>query len=338
MVRYQLKQILSQHGYQPLEQENSGIMVREDEQAVYAVTIIPFRTGVQIQNYHHLQNRVNFTLANKYQKPVEILHILITPDGMFEDDVSLLVEQFPNLWLVAADTGRLYVYENQQADFDGLYACLGNLQPVRVKRWEQLPFTVTPVNIVLVVLNILAFLAVVILNHSYLAVYDTDIMLKMGAMSVATVKEGAWYQLFTSMFLHFGLNHLFSNMVLLTYAGCELEKRIGKVAYLAIYMLSGIIGNIVSLFYYAQENDEIVSAGASGAIFGIVGALFIVLIVKREQGEDLTPQRLLLLTVFTIYSGMTSVGIDNAAHIGGLFTGIIGGFLLSKISYYGKLE
>ena len=250
----------------------------------------------------------------------------------------LLVEQFSNLWLVAADTGRLYVYENQQADFDGLYTCLNNLQPVRTKLWERLPFTVTPVNIVLVALNILAFLAVIILNRSCFAVYDTDIMLKMGAMSVDTVMKGAWYQLVTSMFLHFGINHLFSNMVLLTYAGCELEKRIGKVSYLVVYMLSGIIGNIVSLLYYAQENDEIVSAGASGAIFGVVGALFAVLIVNRGQEGYLTPQRLLMLTLFTIYSGLASAGVDNAAHIGGLFAGIIGGFLLSKISYYGKLE
>lgn len=338
-MRNQLMEILTQCGYRPLESVHSGIMVREDKDVVYAVTIILFHAGVQVQNYHNLQNRINFTLANKYRRPVEILHILIAADGIFGDEVMSLVEQFPNLWLLAADTGRIYVYENQLTDFDGLYASLSDLKPVKQKWWERLPFAVTPVNVALVVINILFFVIATVLEHIYiLRNGDVDIMLKLGAMSAATVVNGAWYQLLTSMFLHFGMDHLFSNMVLLAYAGGELEKRIGKILYFVLYMLSGIIGNVVSLLYYLRVDAQIVSAGASGAIFGVVGALCVVLIVNHEQEEYLTPGRLLFFIIVMIYSGLTSAGIDNAAHIGGLFAGIIGGFLLSKISYYGKLE
>ena len=84
--------------------------------------------------------------------------------------------------------------------------------------------------------------------------------------------------------------------------------------------------------------EYIVSAGASGAVFGVIGALFVVLLVNRTKAESMTPKRLLFMIIITIYYGMTTVGINNAAHIGGLLTGIFGGFLLSKISQYGKLK
>ena len=176
------------------------------------------------------------------------------------------------------------------------------------------------------------------MNHGYDSVYDTDVMLHMGALSYKTFMGGAWYQIFTSLFIHFGLSHLVNNMILLAYAGYELEKMLGKIPYLMIYVISGLLGNVLSLWYYHHIGEDPVSAGASGAIFGVIGALFVMLLLYHSESQNLTPRRLVFMTVVTIYYGMTTIGVDNAAHIGGLISGGVGGFLLSKILQYGKLK
>lgn len=344
----QLIALLHRYGYHLLDEEKNGVFIRETERQIYIVTIGKAGAGLQAEIYEKLQKQVEFLAVTRYQKPVSTLHLLVTEDGMFDDHVMSMVDSLTNLWLIAGDTGRIYIFENQLQNFDGLYEYLSDGLRDAEKTGKKASFTITPVNMVIVGLNILVFLGIIILNKGYFAVYDTEIMLQMGAMSYDTVKAGGWYRLVTSLFLHFGLSHLINNMVLLIYVGCELESRIGSVRYLVLYLLSGIAGNVVSLVvtylltfvfpYYSYENIYVVSAGASGAIFGVIGALFVVLLKNHTKTENLTPQRLLFLVIITIYCGLTSEGVDNAAHIGGLFGGIIGGFLLSKISQYGKLE
>ena len=131
---------------------------------------------------------------------------------------------------------------------------------------------------------------------------------------------------------------MMNNMILLAYTGCELERKIGSLAYFISYMCFGIVGNLASLWYYHGQGRQVVSAGASGAIYGVIGALFVLLLVRQIKTPNLSPKRFLIMIGITIYHGLTSVGVDNAAHIGGLIAGVIGGLLLSKISHYGKLE
>lgn len=344
----QLIALLCQYGYHLLDEEKNGVFIREADQQIYIITISKAVAGMQVETYKRIQKQVEFLAVTRYQKPVSTLHLLVTENGIFDDQVKCMVNTLTNMWLVAGDTGRIYIFENQLQNFDSLYEYLSDgLQDAKMAAKKAL-FTITPINMVIVGLNIFVFLGIIILNKGYFAVYDTDIMLQMGAMSCDTVMSGEWYRLITSMFLHFGLSHLVNNMVLLTYVGCELESRVGSVRYLIIYLMSGIVGNVVSLAvtyfsvfiltYYSYENVYVVSVGASGAIFGVIGALFVVLLKNRTRTENLSPQRLLFLVMITIYCGLTREGVDNAAHIGGLFGGIIGGFLLSKISQYGKLE
>lgn len=331
--------LLYQKGYHPFDEKEGGILVRETEQIVYVVTLSTFRSSVKADNYEQVKRRIEFMAASRYQKTVQTLHLVAVRNGMFEDEMLQLAEQLANVWLIAEDTGRIYIFENQPEQFDNLYSYLEQGIPVGKKsRQSQLSFTLTPVNVTIVTLNIIYFLIIILANGSYYAVHDSDIMLKMGALSYDTFSAGAWYQIITSVFMHFGISHLFNNMLLLTYAGCELEKRIGSLAYFILYMMTGICGNILSLWYYNYIGETVVSAGASGAIFGVIGALFIVLVMNRTKTADLTPKRLLFMAVVTIYYGMTTMGVDNAAHIGGFISGIIGGFLLSKISQYVKLK
>lgn len=329
--------LLEHRGYHLLQENQNGILVREADTVSYVVTVTWLRSRLSVEAYERMRRQAEWVAASLYHKPVQTLHLVVSEEGVFDQQARTLVEQVEQIWLIALAERRIYIFENQPQQFDHLYAALEQVLMEEQERVGRgLPFTVTPVNIGIVSLNIIYFIVMLVVNNGYSAVYNIDIMLNMGASSYSAIMNGQWYRLITSMFVHFGISHLLNNMVLLTYVGCELESRIGSLAYAVLYLSAGVGGNLLSLWCYRQE--DLVSAGASGAIFGVVGALFVVLIMERSETKELTPERLLIMSCITIYYGFTTTGVDNAAHIGGLISGIIGGFLLSKVSRYGKLE
>ena len=131
-------------------------------------------------------------------------------------------------------------------------------------------------------------------------------------------------------FLHFGFEHLFNNMITLALIGWNLEVEIGSIRFLVIYILSGLGGNILSSWWDIRLADYAISAGASGAIFGIIGALLYVAIRNRGRIGDISGRGIVFMIFITLYYGYSSGGVDNMAHIGGLVTG----FLLCILLYW----
>ena len=167
------------------------------------------------------------------------------------------------------------------------------------------------VNTAIVVLNV-AFFFFLELHGS--TERDTDMMIHYGAMFIPAVVEGKeYYRLFTSMFMHFGFAHLLNNMIILFVLGDNLERALGRLKYLIFYLICGVNMN---------EFRQSVSAGASGAIFGVIGGLLYAVTINRGQLEDLSSRQLVLLVVCSLYYGFTSTGVDNVAHVGGLILGI----------------
>jgi len=180
-------------------------------------------------------------------------------------------------------------------------------------------------TIILIAINVIVFL---LLSFSGMT-EDAEFMLGHGAMYVPYMMEGnEYYRLFTSMFLHFGIDHLANNMVMLAAIGWNLEYEIGKIKFLIIYLLSGLAGNILSAFGDIIIGEYAVSAGASGAVFGIIGALLYVVIRNRGRIGTISGRGLVLMVILSLYYGFTSSGVDNLAHIGGLVAGFILGVLL----------
>lgn len=158
---------------------------------------------------------------------------------------------------------------------------------------------------------------------------DGYYMLQHGAMYAPyLVDYKEYYRMFTSMFLHFGFNHLMNNMVTLLIVGRYLEPVVGKVRFLIIYLLSGLGGNVLSMAVEMQTGDYAISAGASGAIFGLTGALLGLTILNRGQIAGITKQSMLIMIGISLYNGFVSEGVDNLAHIGGLICGFVVTFLL----------
>jgi Uncharacterized membrane protein (homolog of Drosophila rhomboid) len=174
------------------------------------------------------------------------------------------------------------------------------------------------------VTNILIVINVIVYAASML---DQNIM-NWGVQYNPLVAQGQYYRIFTAMFLHASIFHIFINMFSLLMVGRAVEIFFGKWRYLLIYLLSGIAGGIT--FYFLSPGDAAV--GASGAIFGVFGALGIFYIMNRRMmgsgGQSIIIQWGFIL-VLNLVLGMTpGSGIAIWGHIGGLVMGMILAYLL----------
>lgn len=163
---------------------------------------------------------------------------------------------------------------------------------------------------------------------------DAEYMLQHGAMYVPHILEhGDYATLFTSMFLHFGFDHLMSNMLMMLVIGWNLEPIIGRVKLVIIFLLSGIGGNLLSMGYEIFRQDFAVSAGASGAIFGMTGALLCMAICYKGRAGNVTTSGMIFVIGLSLYRGFTEAGVDNAAHVGGLITGFLAALIFCRKSH-----
>ncbi len=176
------------------------------------------------------------------------------------------------------------------------------------------------ITIFFVAVNVVMYLLTELLGSSL----DADFMIHMGAMyEPAFLVDREYVRIFTHFFLHFGFEHLFNNMVSLLVLGYSLENSIGKAWFGLIYMASGVFAGMVSVWYHFYTGQEVVSCGASGAIYGLMGALLVILFVYRRQNMRILAGRFALYIALSLYSGLKDPGIDNAAHVGGFVGGMV---------------
>lgn len=150
--------------------------------------------------------------------------------------------------------------------------------------------------------------------------FDANVLAKFGANNILLIKNGEIYRLLTCAFLHVGLIHLVVNMYSLRVIGPSVESLIGKGKFVFIYLISAISASLMSLVFV---DSNIVSVGASGAIFGLMGALLYFGYHYRLYLNDAIKTQIIPVILFNLIMGFMMPGIDNGAHIGGL----IGGYL-----------
>lgn len=179
-------------------------------------------------------------------------------------------------------------------------------------------------NFIIIGVNVVLF----ILTSSTGGEYEnTANMIKWGASYAPLIQNGEYYRLFTCMFLHFTIQHLASNMLVLFFVGDYLERYLGKIRYLILYLGAGLCGNLLSYFAELRSGEPAVSAGASGAILGVVGGLTIIVLLNNGKLYELTLNRILLMAGFSLFASFTSSNIDWAAHLGGFLGGAVIGFI-----------
>ena len=180
------------------------------------------------------------------------------------------------------------------------------------------------INCILIALNVGIFLILKISN-----LYTTAV--DVGALYWHSVIEHhQYYRLITSTFLHGGIEHLLNNMLILAVIGGTLERAVGKLRYSIIYVLSGTIAGLVSIRYNMEQVAAVRSIGASGAIFGVIGAVLLIVLINKGRVGDLSKRQMILFVALSVYGGLINQGVDNAAHIGGLIAGFILAFLIYR--------
>jgi len=181
----------------------------------------------------------------------------------------------------------------------------------------------------IVSVNVLVFIAMIATGVSFFAP-TVQSVLDWGANFGPKTMNGQWWRLVTSMFLHYGILHLAFNMWVLWDLGRLVERLVGNVGFVVLYFVSGIAGSIASLAW----NPVVVSAGASGAVFGVAGALVGLLIRRRDTIPTVVLKQLRnsmgAFLLYNIVFGLTIPGIDMAAHIGGFVAGFACGVVLSQ--------
>lgn len=302
--------------------------------ALYGDELTPHDYGILISNI-----KSKF-ISNGFGE-VRLLGIIITAAP---DQAKHFCIEEGNHWLIDLANRRLIIYENQTSEdfnlrqqveqvlYDERYdeenlewviknARTGNNSVLKRSGW------ITLINTTIIAANILLYLIV----HYTKIFGGTELIMAEGALSWYFVKEqGEYHRIFTSMFLHNDFGHLINNMLVLFFVGDNLERAAGKLKFLIIYFGSGILAGISSISYNMLKAEHVFSIGASGAIFGVVGAMGYILVRNKGRLEDISSRQILLFTIFSLYGGISSVNIDNAAHIGGFFAGILLALILYR--------
>ena len=183
------------------------------------------------------------------------------------------------------------------------------------------------ITIGLIVVNVLIFLYLEVIGDTGSSLF----MKEHGAMYYGMLADGVYLPFLSSCFLHFGIRHLANNMVMLGAAGNILEDAMGSVKFLILYILAGLGGSGLSYAMMMQSGTYSVTAGASGAVFGLVGGLVWVVIRHCGRYKTLTGRGMLVMVALCLYYGVSSVNVDNWGHVGGLITGFILALLLYRM-------
>jgi len=141
----------------------------------------------------------------------------------------------------------------------------------------------------------------------------------LGALKGNSVLAGGeWYRLFTAIFAHFGLLHLLFNSMALGAVGIEAERNLGKIRFLVIFMVGGVLSNFASLMVHGNELFQV---GASGAICALIGSLYMIARIRGGLYGEIVRRVVTRWIVLTLIFGFLVPGIDNAAHIAGMIFG-----------------
>lgn len=321
---------LMQQGYvqSSRDRRTAEFMIKvTDDRKMYICSIIKNYDGTHVMAEQIVESAKQLErkfLLSGYSD-VSVMHIILSQQ---DEDVEMLEAGGVNFWIVDLRTGRLMIYENQPEDYASLRGVIekGLMDSGKQTemgrspgRWsyslKNLPF----VTIAIALVNIVVFILCEIIGSTE----NIDFMVKAGALNYELVfQNGEYYRMFSSMFLHFGFEHIVNNMFSLYIVGEKVENWLGHLRFVCVYLISGFGASVVSLIYHMLMNDNTISAGASGAIYGIFGAMIVMLVAMRNENNDISMSRIGIVVALLIL-GSIQEEVDFAAHIGGFVVGLI---------------
>ena len=184
------------------------------------------------------------------------------------------------------------------------------------------------ITYIIIGLNVVIY---IVLNM-FLLQNGIDVISNFDNSWMAVKGNGEYYRIITSMFLHADLDHLLNNMFVLFIIGKRYEDNEGRFRFGLVYFLGGILASIASLSYNMIMGNEIVSLGASGAIFALIGASVASVVKCKNKLKTISKRQIILFAIFSLYAGFANTGTDNIAHLGGLIAGFLIGLAITEKS------
>ena len=346
----ELKQFFMQDSYKEMSTNSDLLTVLYKENGANALVLVlnNIVSGIEAtsEQYAHVMYQIEQAFRKKGFYNVELLSIICTKN--VDRVKSFCTQDAYTHWVVDMNQNRLVIYENQLKSHLQIQRMLEQFlgtksQPIYEQVMDRKPehMNKQPMNIKailnnypvvtisIVAINVIVFILCALTGSTESTMHLFD----WGASEYdAVVYDHEYYRLIAAMFLHAGPEHLINNMFVLMVIGERLEKILGKARYFIIYMLTGLFASIGSILYYHWMGEAVVGVGASGAIFGIIGGVFYMVIRYRGSQTGMSTNRMVLFFLLSLYSGVrTSSNVDNTAHIVGCISGVILTFIIDEL-------
>jgi len=291
------------------------------------------KRGLILGNFSELPN--DFTLWIRPYANIAKWDVLVfCPEGL--DSSHLKQHHFPDvqLWYWDIQLGNLFPYPPTNDPLipqwlkqlaSGSPVFLGKESPTEISFKPFLTYTFIGINLIYFLLMVFAGLH--LFPNSTTASTDQRVLIEFGAKVNSLIQAGEVWRLLAGTFIHIGLIHLSFNLYALWVLGPLTEKSLGHRRFFTIYILSGLGGSIASFIF-----SPALSAGASGAIFGLLGALLYYSYKRPALWKSGLGMNLVVVILINLGFGFAQPGIDNFAHLGGLITGTIICIILTKKS------
>jgi membrane associated rhomboid family serine protease len=312
-----------------------GVLKRESS-CIYAVVAV--NTDNE-EHYSQIFEQVSrflkqqFSVSQNSKLILTGIFVSKVPDEKLRNFCTLEIEDFDGSytelrWIADVEKGKRDICGYQPSEVanigkiaDGAFK--GDASPSTLRdmsgraaatEFERIKSRGNIITLILLAVNLVVFAAMELAGGST----NTNVLLDFGALDSALVKSGQWYRLFTCMFLHIGIAHLLANGLSLYILGSRIEKYYGRIWFIIVYIISGIVASCTSLMF-----SDAVSAGASGAIFGLMGAMLVYTLIVGKNMDGFDLQLTAIFAVVSIGAGALMVNVDNYAHLGGFVSGMI---------------
>lgn len=288
--------------YSATEKSNKWIAVLDNTEFLYCVIV----SSDEKSDFNYIE--AVEAMRNQSEKPV-MVNVIIPITG----SQNLYSNNTYSKLIYSLDEKRV-VYSH-----DGCKPLLPLLDYMdKVNKRSRKSFRDNLITNILISVNIVIFILTAFMSNSIYNI-DSRVLIGMGAKVNVLINHGQIWRLITCTFLHGGLAHIAFNMFALNIVGKDIEYAFGKVKYIIIYFAAGLGGSIFS--YIFSPNS--ISVGASGAIFGLLGAMLAYGYINRSKIGKSYMKNIFKVIVINIVIGITISNIDNWAHIGGLVFGAI---------------
>lgn len=316
-MKQQYIKVMKAKGYEQDWKKEPYIFTRREGEECYVVLLVEQALSVEL--LQQKRQVLEQYYSDQGCRRVYQLCIICWKDGLFSDELLTLAAQAFNVWLLAGDQNRMYQFEHQPLEFDGLCQSFESVPAEQKKgffiRYNRKTFPYVTVALVLV--NLFCFF------YPMMTGQHRDWLDAGGQYWVWILEEREAYRLWTHIFLHVDVSHLFNNMLTLCAFGLFMEPTLGHIKYTILYFSSGLASGILSFLVELMRDNHVNAVGASGAIFGLAGALLALVLFRKDKVPWISVRRVVFLIIVSLYEGFVTPKVDNIGHLGGLLAGFL---------------